>query len=64
MITKKQAKIGARVRWTGQATIDYGTITHVDGKHFEVRWDQPDPDSGEDTFTYNTDERQSSVNLA
>lgn len=59
----KPPKIGDRVKWIGQADvrIDYGTVTHVVGKRFEVQWDTPDPDSGEYTFTYSADEPQSGV---
>lgn len=62
----KKPKIGDRVKWVGQAevSIDYGTVTHVVGKRFEVKWDRPDPDSGEDTFTYSADEPQSGVRAA
>jgi hypothetical protein len=62
MVTKP--KIGARVKWTGQVATDYGTITHVCGKKFEVKWDTPDPDSGCDTFSYGVDEPQSGVRFA
>lgn len=60
----KKPKIGDRVKWTGQVGTDFGTVTHVVGKRFEVKWDHPDPDSGEDTFTYSADEPQSGVRAA
>ena len=56
-------KVGQRVKWSGQVETDYGTITHIIGKCFEVKWDHPDPDSGEDTFTYRADQPQSGVKL-
>jgi hypothetical protein len=59
----KKPEVGGRVKWAGQVEIDYGTITHVIGKKFEVKWDHPDPDSGCDTFVYSVDEPQSGVKV-
>ena len=62
----EKPKVGDRVKWIGQAevSVDYGTVTHVLGKRFEVRWDTPDPDSGEDTFSYSADRPESSIRPA
>jgi hypothetical protein len=48
----KKPKIGGRVIW--EPTGDRGTITEVSpsAKKVQVKWDSPDPDSGEDVTTH------------
>lgn len=46
-------KIGARVRW--EPTGDLGTIIQVSPSktRVQVKWDQPDPDTGDDETQHN-----------
>jgi hypothetical protein len=60
MITKAQAKIGARVKWQSldiAIPCTYGKITEVTGREFAVTWDD-----GE-VITYQADNLASRVSL-
>lgn len=52
-MTIKKPKVGQRVRW--KPTEGMGTITEVSpsGNRVQVKWDEPDPDSGEGETQHN-----------